>query len=591
MTSSVRSRRERDSGRTALGLGPLPLTRIDPDRLAWPALAVAVIASGLLLFHLTRGSTFWVDEWSFITERRGSSASTFLSPYQGHLSIVPVAIYQLMFSAFGIASYTPYRVLVIAFSLVVAVLVFCYARPRVGDLCALLLATLMLFLGPGWQNTMWAFQVAWLIVASAGIGALMLLDRRELRADIAACVLVLIAICSTSVGVAFAVGTAVDVGLIRRRWRDAWIVAIPLGLYVIWVAHYHPTPIAFKAITAVPSNVAQAAASALSALVGLSGVVPFNQNGTLLTYGVPLLVLGSAFAGWLAVRGRFSARTISLLVILATFTAMVTLVRAGLDSLVSSRYLYFYCLLAALVLAELARGTRPSLPVQVALCGVCCLAILSNIGPLRAFGAYMRQSGAQTRGALTVLDLDRATTPPGTLARIALYPYVRLTAGAYFSAERALGTPAYSVSELLRADAVAQSAADGQLENDGTITLSPITSSTDTSATPLTVDTVTTGTASAAGGCARLVPLASMPTGTTGTLVLTVPAGDSSVSIDAGRAPVSISYRRFSQTFTNLGEVQIAGSGLVRIHSDATIQPWFLRLASIAPVRACPVAP
>jgi hypothetical protein len=203
----------------------------------------------------------------------------------------------------------------------------------------------------------------------------------------------------------------------------------------------------------------------------------------------------------------------------------------------------------------------------------------------------MRQNGAQTRAALTVLDLDRATTSPGTLARIALYPYMRLTAGAYFSAERALGTPAYSVSELLRADPVAQSAADGQLENDGTITLGPIPRSTASAAAPIAVDTVTTGTVSRAGGCARLLPLASMPPGATGALVLTVPAGDTTVSIDAGRAPVSISYRRFSQSFTNLGEVRIAGSGLVRIHSDAAIQPWFLELASIAPVRACSGAP
>lgn len=108
----------------------LALARLDLDRLARPALAVAVIASGLLLLHLTRGTSFWADEWIWITTRRGNTADAFLAPYNGHLSLVPIAIYRLMFAVFGIGGYTPYRALVIGLSLVVAVLVFVYARSR-----------------------------------------------------------------------------------------------------------------------------------------------------------------------------------------------------------------------------------------------------------------------------------------------------------------------------------------------------------------------------------------------------------------------------------------------------------------------------
>ena len=213
------------------------LARVDLDRLARPGLVVAVLASGLLLLHLSRDSSFWADDWTWIATRRGDSVNTFLSPYNGHLSLVPIAIYRLMFASFGLGSYTPYRALVIALSLVVAVLLFVYARARVGDLIALLLSASLLFLGPGWQETMWAFQIPWLLVAGAGISALMLLERCDTVGDLSACALILLAVCSTSLAVAFLVGVAVDIAVSRRRWRDVWIVAVPLILYLIWVLH------------------------------------------------------------------------------------------------------------------------------------------------------------------------------------------------------------------------------------------------------------------------------------------------------------------------------------------------------------------
>ena len=43
--------------------------------------------------------------------RRGNNVGTFLAPYDGHLSVLPIVIYRLMFAAFGIDSYAPYRVL------------------------------------------------------------------------------------------------------------------------------------------------------------------------------------------------------------------------------------------------------------------------------------------------------------------------------------------------------------------------------------------------------------------------------------------------------------------------------------------------
>ncbi len=319
-----------------------------------------MIASGLLLFHLTRGTSFWADEWTWIATRRANKIDAFLAPYNGHLSLVPVAIYRLMFAVFGIGSYAPYRR-----TRDLAEPRRCGAPVRVragadGRVVALLLALSMLFLGPGWQDTMWAFQIPWLIVCAAGIVALMLLERRTGPADAAACALLVLAVCSTSLGLAFAIGVGVDLALARRRWREAWIVVVPLALYGVWALHYHPSQLDASAIPTIPIKLASAAAAALSSLAGQSGILPFDQTGTSLTYGWPLLVLAIGLVLWRVRADRPSARAISLMATLATFGALVSIAHGELASPLSSRYVYVYCLLAVLLIAEFPAGSgRP----------------------------------------------------------------------------------------------------------------------------------------------------------------------------------------------------------------------------------------
>jgi hypothetical protein len=563
------------------------LAKVDLDRFARPALVVAVLASGLLLLHLSRDSSFWADDWTWIATRRGNSVDTFLSPYNGHLSLVPIAIYRLMFAAFGLGSYTPYRALVIALSLVVAVLLFVYARSRVGDLIALLLTASLLFLGPGWQETMWAFQIPWLLVAGAGISALMLLERRDTLGDVAACALIVLAICSTSLAVAFLVGVAVDIAVSRRRWRDVWIVAVPLILYLIWVLHYHPSQVDLGRVTDVPLNVVKSAAAALSDVTGLSGVSPAAETGSSFTYGAPLLALAAALVVWRPVRSRFGARAISLVVTLVVFTASVTVAHGGLAGVLSSRYVYVYALLALLLAAELARGCRPSLAVQAALCAVTALAILSNIGILRGFGGYIRQAGEQTNGALAALDFDRRSVAGDTLARVALYPLLKLSARSYFAASDALGTPAYTAAQLLRADSSAQSAADAQFSADETVVLRATTAVSAASGGPEAIQGSSSGSVARAGACIRFVPSAAIAAGTIGTVVVGVMPGPAAVSVTAAAAPATVSFRRFAATFTALGTVRPGRTGVVLIRRDAATEPWELQLQTLAPIRIC----
>src|SRR5436309_15596642 len=100
-------------------------------RSAWLALAVLALCTGVLLFHETRGITAWFDEWIWLLTRRGNSVGSFLDSYNGHLSLVPVAVYKLLWVTAGLRTYVPYRVLLIVAHLGCCALLFRYGLPRV----------------------------------------------------------------------------------------------------------------------------------------------------------------------------------------------------------------------------------------------------------------------------------------------------------------------------------------------------------------------------------------------------------------------------------------------------------------------------
>jgi hypothetical protein len=581
MTGLPRSHRASE----LLGRLELGLERLDLERIAPIALGLAVIASGLLLYLLTRGSSFWGDDWVWVTGRRANTVHNFLSPYDGHLSVLPLVIYRVMFAAFGIGSYAPYRALVIVLSLGVGLLVFEYARHRVGGFPAMLVAVLVLFLGPAWQDTMWTFQIGWELALGLGIGALIMLDRRSPVADVAACALTLGSICSTSFGVAFAIGIALDVALTRRRWRDAWIPGVPLALYALWALHYHPTGINWSEITLVPTNLVQTFAGGVAGIVGLSGATALDPVGTNLTFGAPLLVVLAVVSVRRIAARRFGVRAGALLVVLILFSALTTLGRAFETPLVS-RYIYPDCVLIALFAVELARGARPGRAVQVGLAALALLAVISNIGVLRTGGSYLRQVGAMTNADVATLDLERGSVPAGyVLTQLPDYPFVSITAGGYFAAERALGTPADSTDQLAHAPANARTTADAELIGEGAVVLSPGTSPATAGGAAPGVLATTDGSAASAGACTQFAPSVSLTPGATSRVLLVVEPG--AVRVTAGTAPVTVAARRFGPATVPLGTIGPNRSAIVLVRRDGAAQPWRLQLASAAAVRSC----
>lgn len=564
---------------------PASAARLSPPWLAWVALAALLAVGGAFLYHETRDTTFWRDEFIWAQTRRGNSAGTFLDDHFGHLSLVPVVIYRLLFATAGLRHHAPYALVSVAAHLTVVGLLFAYARRRVGDVLALLVAALMLFLGPAAQNILWPFQMAWLISLAAGIGALLALDRRDRAGDVAACALVALSLASSGVGIAVAAGATVDVLWGRRRWRDAWIVAIPLALYGLWTLTFQSQAShdLVGGVLSLPGLVADAPAAALSSLAGLAGSTTIDGPLSPLTWGAPLAIVAVAFALWRIRRlGSVPPRFAALMTAWLVFWTATALGRSIFVGPKAGRYIYVGALLLLLAGVELARGVRVSKPVAAACALAVCAAVASNVFAFRDAAADLRRESQMTRAELGVLDIARPLAPPGYVSQGFLFDEV--IAGPYFRAEDALGTPAATPAQLARLPEDARAAADAQLRALHAVALRAAPATLRPGPAPV-VDAVAGGSIARRGACVSVRAGGASPA----LLAVTLPPGGALLRAGAGGATVAV--RRFAARFPrqSLGTLASGGTALLRIGPDRAAQPWYVGLSARAGGRVCGV--
>ena len=559
--------------------------RVAPETLTWVAFGALLVVAAAFLLHETRGTTFWFDEWVWILDRRGNDLDTFLEPHNEHLSLIPVAIYKLLFATAGLDHYGPWRVLVTAAHLGLATLVFVYTKRRVGGLLALCAAALLLFLGPGWQNIVWPFQVGWLSSLTAGVGALLALDRGDRRGEVLACGLLAVALASSGLGVAIAIGLLVELAW-ERRWRDVWIVALPIVPYAIWWLAYRPAGIVQANIDQTFDFTVDAAAGALSSLVGLAGSgVPDGVDA--LSWGRPLGVAALVLLAILLPRyARIPARIVSLATILVAFLALTGLRRALLQDPDTSRYLYVSGLFILLLVAELARGVRVGRGIAAIAVVVTAAAVITNAGTLRDAGRYLRVQAEAARADLAAIELGRDRLKPGfAAAQFPGTPFITLRADTYLDAAAQYGSPAYSTSELASAPEAARMVADAQLVQlygtDLNVAAAPAAGNA-----PQMVGAAD-GEARPKGPCVELTPQTIRAADAAPSVEVTVPARG--LLVRAGGAPAAVEVRRFADGFTHTPHNLVAPStgATLRFPQDAAPQLWHARVASQERVSVC----
>jgi hypothetical protein len=540
-----------------------------------------LVVAGAWLMYETRGTTLWFDEWQWATEYRDSSIGDFLTPHNGHPTLVPVLIYRLLFATVGIAHSAPYRAVGIAGHLLCVALLFWYARRRAGTGIAWVAAALILFLGPGWQNILWPLQIGWLLGVGGGLGALLLLDRGDRFGDIAACAVLAVAVFASGPGVAIAAGLSVEVWR-TRGWKALWIVAVPLGLFALWWLAYQDSSSVRHEFGLVPGFAADSAAATLSAITGLAGSL-LADDGAALAWGRPLTVAVTALVLWRLWRvQRVPTRVLTLLAILGAFWLLTAVQRAGIGPAAASRYIYVGAVFVVALGVELVRDIAISRRAWVIVAGAVALILVANIATMNTGARFLREQGLLTRTGLTTLEVTRSIVKPDHPAQgIAGYPFVVVRADQYFAMQRDLGTPAATLDELAGAPENARRAADDELARIHGVELEP-TGETSGGTAPR-VDRAVGGTVAAGDGCVTFTP----GTQTGPALDLTVPADGLVLTAQDGSATVAL--RRFADEFSDqpAGRLAAGDSGLLAIRTDRAPNPWHARVVPEARLTAC----
>lgn len=546
------------------------------DRLPLYLLGVLMAGELALLLYLGRGTTFFYDEWDFVQGEFGGGLHSLLVPHNEHLSIVPIAIYKLLFHVVGLRHYQLYRLVLIGSHLACAGLVFVLATRRLGRWEALIPAALLLLLGTAWDDLLWPFQIGFLGSIVGGLGAWALLDLDRTEADVGACAALALSVASSGLGIAFAVGVAAELAW-RRSWWRLWLPAIPLALFVLWYSRYGMSRATLDNAVHAPAWVADAVAAAFAAIIGQG-----------LDWGRPL-ALAALLAVPLVLRRRLvSPRLVGALVTGFAFWTLTAISRATTEAPATSRYLYLGAVVVLLAAVEALRGVRASnRAIGLGAVGV-LISALGGLTTLHDGSRMLRLTSRVVTAELGALQLERAHAAPGFQPDPQRAPQIK--AGTFFHAVRAIGSsPADSPGQIARSGSQARAAADAVL----LALLAPAPeaapSSRPASGGPApVVEGVQSAAVSTHGACVTAAPQrAGVPT----TVTVTLPAHGVLVG-DSVTQAVGLELRRFGDSFTPLGST-VPGhrSATLVVPADASPAPWHLQVGVPGAVSVCRLGP
>ena len=202
-------------------------------------LAVAAV----LLVRWNSYTWFFSDDWSWLGERDVRSFDDLMRSYNDHWSTIPFIFWRVLYRLFGVGSYTPYLVALIASHLaVVACVRMVMRRSGVGPWMATAVAAPLVLLGIGEQAMSLAsvlnFNVA-IVVVLVYLAVVFDGPDRVVKRDLIGFGLGLIALMTSGVAVAgiFAIGVTLWA---RRGLRIAAFHVVPLAaIYLGWYVLFH----------------------------------------------------------------------------------------------------------------------------------------------------------------------------------------------------------------------------------------------------------------------------------------------------------------------------------------------------------------
>ncbi len=545
-----------DGSDTATTDGPVAAPHSRTALAAWIVVGIAAVAASLLILRVGRDTTWFFDDWSWILTRRTGSLDDFLANHNGHLNLVPVVVYKILWAVFGLTSYTAFRVTAVVVHVGACLLVFAYLRRRTQLWFAVSATVVLLFLGYAYQDLVWPFQIQFTGAVAGGVAALLLLDRHDRIGDVGASISLAVAVACSGVGLPFVGAVTLELLLRRSTWRKLWIPLVPFALWGLWYLQYGESQVKGSNLHLVPENAAQMGSAAVGALFGRS-----MDDGRVL-----LALLGIAVVVVLAVDRRISPRFAAVLALPLGYWILTSLSRAQYHDPAASRYLYpgaVFVILAASELVPKVRvpgGRSGAVVAAVVLAAIVAVSLRGNIDQLRDGAAGLRDASTYVKAELRAVELARSRVDPAFRPDTARAP--QIDAGGYLDAVHDLGSPAYSVPDLRGQSAEVRNAADTVLLH------------------ALDVRLVSAGGAGPGAECT-----VATPDGSARAPVEVESRGP--VVISAGVAPARVSARALGDAFVPLGTVAPNADRTLDLVPTAA-GPWHVQVESSGPIRVCP---
>ena len=388
-------------------------------------IVAALVVSGAILV-LTRGFTFYFDEWAFILTAPDWTFTTYLQPHNGHPAMLTRLIYTALLAAVGLRSYLPYMAVLLALHATSAVLLFELVRRRAGELIAIACAAMLLVIGAGWENLLWAFQMSFVGSVACGLGMLIALESAAKWRMAIVAALLTASLTFSAIGLFFGIAAGVRLVLTPGQRKElGWLIPVAI-LFVAWFVGFglpdtHAvSSLADRNISVLPLYTLWGLGASAAGLIGEGGWL-----------GIPLLVLaaGAVVLAWW--RDGFDPFVLGMWLGLVTFYVVTGLARGqiGYQQSAAGRYVYVGAVFWLILLGDAARrlpwrGTwRPAL---VALLFLACFnsgALLVEFGiakavqmerqmaDLQALAAVRNNPCLNPNGAVDPLVMPAETSP------------------------------------------------------------------------------------------------------------------------------------------------------------------------------------
>lgn len=428
-------------------------------------IGLAALTFGVVVY-LTSYKNFFYDEWDFVTAYRPRQATSILLPHNEHWSTLPILLWKLLFAVFGLRTHVPYEAAAAAAHVACVLLLFAMIRRRSGELPAFAAALILLVLGSGATNIVWAFQVGWTMSIAFGLAAMLLIDTgpvvwsRRRIAGLSA--LLLCSLMSSGVGLGFVVAVAVHLLVDRQQRRLLLGVAVPLAAYLAWFLAYGaglpgtPGAPCAACTTIVGTDVhsigpGYLASVAVYVALGLEASAAGLMGLTIL--GLPLVIAQAILIGlavllawhWY-VQERVDSWEIGMFAgLVAQFTLIgLVRVRFSLSGASDPHYIYVGVLYLLPLVANVVKHFSWRWTWRPALAGAAAFAILGNAWQLADQAVAQTQLMKVENAELRTVEVFRGAPDMALDSPLDASIMPQLTAGNYLPAVDELGSPVSS---------------------------------------------------------------------------------------------------------------------------------------------------